>query len=198
MKGLATLLLIASTYISSAALYAEQSGGPYEFSDFLRNRPLELGQLLGKHLSEVAPDATWESLPIAEEYKNSSIRYGVFVRESLHDYMKAWSFMTDDYCVSTNSFFLIFFNRGFVFRVELRFLPDSFTGSINSNSPQHCADETPVFRMIAKALGGKVTVRDNSYELVRYSNNYLMILNAGGGNASLNWHLRGGPSSQNF
>jgi hypothetical protein len=165
----------------------------------LRNRPLELHQLLGRHFSEVAPKTAWESLSIAEEYENPAIRYGVFARgEVLRDFMKAWDFMTDDYCVSTNSYLLIFFNRGFVFRVELRFLPDSFAGSINSNNPQHCADQTPVFRMIAKKLGGQVMVRANTYELVRYTNNFLMILNAGGGNASLNWHLRGGPSSQNF
>ena len=196
MRFLLPLLLITSVCMFSAgAVHTEES--KFEVSDLLRNRPLELHRLLGRHFSEVICGTSWEQLPIPyDAYRDPDIRYVVFANhEKLRDYMKAWSFMTDNYCVSTNSFFLIFFNKGFVFRVEFRYLPDTFAGRVDSNRPQHCADLAPIFTMIAKELGGSVIVRDNFYELVRFTDKYLMISNAGGGNASLNWYLRGGPRS---
>jgi hypothetical protein len=171
---------------------------PFEFSYFLKEHPLELGQLLGRHISEVVPDMAWESLPSPEEYKNPAIRYGVFARQDLYGYMKAWDFMTDDYCVSSYSMYLMFFNKGFVFKVEIRLIPDSFTGSVKSDDPKYCADESPVFKMIARKLGGTVLARGNSYELTKYTTKYVLSLATGGGVTDLSWNLRGGPSSQNF
>jgi hypothetical protein len=112
--------------------------------------------------------------------------------------MKEWDFLTDEYCVSSHSMFLLFFNRGFVFKVELRYMPDSYSGSIRSDDSSYCADETPIFRMIAKKIGGTVVRRGNSEELVRYTSNSIMILGAGAGIADLSWNLRGGPSSRGF
>ena len=169
------------------------------FSHFLRYRPLDLDQLLGKHFSEVAPGATWERLPVPEEFKNSTIKYGVFARaEDLHDYMRNWEFMTDPYCVSNYSMFLLFFNRGYVFKVELRYIPDSFTGTINSDDTRFCSDETPVFKMIARKLGGSVILRQGSYELTQYTNKYFMKLGTGERTTDLSWDLRGGPSLPKF
>jgi hypothetical protein len=172
--------------------------GAFEFSHFLRYRPLDLSQLLGKHFSEVVPGATWDGLPIPEEYKNPAIKYGVFAREDLHNYMRNWDFMTDDYCVSQYSMFLLFFNTGFVFKVELRYIPDSFTGAIHSDDPRFCADESPIFKMIAKKLGGTVLNRQRSYELTQYTSKYVMKLGAGERNTDLSWDLRGGPSLTKF
>jgi hypothetical protein len=205
MNSVLALALVAAASLFSAAavgaddksLSADQNK-PFEFSRLLKNRPLDLGQLLGRHISEVVPGTSWESLPIPEEYKNPAIRYGVFARSDLHEYMKNWDFMTEDYCVSNYSMFLIFFNRGFVFSVELRLLPDSFAGSIKIDDPKYCADETPVFRMIARKLGGTIIARGNSYELTRYTSKYVMTLGTGEQTTGLSWNLRGGPSSPNF
>jgi hypothetical protein len=205
MNVISTLVIVAGAFFFSAAvLDAEErslpaaQNGPFEFTHFLRDRPLDLGQLLGKHYSEVAPGTSWESLPIPEEYQNPAIRYGVFVRPDLHDYMKSWDFMTDDYCVSNYSMFLMFFNRGFVFKVELRYMPDSFTGTVKSDIPSFCADESPIFKMIARKLGGTVIVRQGSYEVARYNSKYVMTLVTGEHITDLSWNLRGGPSLPNF
>jgi hypothetical protein len=192
-----SIFLAVAVGAENKSLSAAQNK-PFEFSQFLKDRPLDLGQLLGKHISEVAPGTTWESLSIPEEYKNPTIRYGVFARPDLRDYMKTWDFMTDDYCVSNYSMFLMFFNRGFVFRVELRLLPDSFAGSVKTDDPKYCADETSVFRMIARKLGGTIVERGNSYELTRYTNKYVMTLGTGERTTDMSWNLRGGPSSPNF
>jgi hypothetical protein len=168
----------------------------FEFSHFLRHRPLDLSQLLGKHFSLVVPGAVWASLPIPEEYKDRAIKYGKFVGgKNLRDYMKSWDFMTDSYCVSRESMFLLFFNRGFVFKVELRYLPDSFRGAISSDDPEFCADEAPIFRMIAKKLGGSGIVRQGSHELTQYTTKYVLKLGTSvNAAAGLSWELRGGPS----
>ncbi len=201
---LSIVLVAAASIFSAVAVGAEEKSlsatqnKPFEFSHFLRDRPLDLGLLLGRHISEVAPETTWESLPVPEEYKNPAIRYGVFARPDLHDYMKSWDFMTENYCVSNYSMFLMFFNRGFVFSVELRLLPDSFAGSVKPDDPKYCADETPVFRMIARKLGGTIIARGNSYELTRYTSKYVMTLGTGERTTGLSWNLRGGPSLPNF
>ena len=176
------ILAAAASFFWAAAVEAQEKllpaaqNGSFEFTYFLRERPLDLGQLLGKHFSEVAPvrpraggpfrgKITWKDLSVPEEYKNPAIRYGVFVRPGLRDYMKSWDFMTDDYCVSNYSMFLMFFNRGFVFKVELRYISDSFGATAKSDDPKFCADEIPIFNMIAKKLGGTVIVRQGSHSL---------------------------------
>jgi hypothetical protein len=200
MNVILRLLFVAATFsfwttCASAEASAVQDGG-FEFSHFLRHRPLDLSQLLGKHFSVVVPGATWVRLPIPEEYKDPAIKYGVFVRgKDLHDYMMNWDFMTDAYCVSNDSMFLLFFNKGFIFRAELRYLPDSFTGAINYDQPESCADEAPIFRMIAKKLGGSVIVRQGSHELTQYTSKYVLKLGTSSvRDAVLFWELRGGPS----
>jgi hypothetical protein len=165
---------------------------------FLKDRPQDLDQLLGRHISEVAPNEVLESLPIPEEYKDPTIRYGVFARPDLRKYMKGWDFLTDEYCVSSYSMFLMFFNRGVVFKVELRYIPDSFGGSVSSADPQYCADETPIFRMLAGKFGGTVIDRGSSHELIKITEKYVMTLSTGGGVTGASWDLRGGPSSPNF
>jgi hypothetical protein len=91
--------------------------------------------------------------------------------------------------------FLLFFNKGFVFRAELRYLPNSFAGAINSDHPEFCADEAPIFRMIAKKLGGSVIVRHGSHELTQYTSKYVLKLGTTSvRDAVLFWELRGGPS----
>src|SRR5262249_3108228 len=142
------LATIASSFWAASAgaeekLLSTAQNNAFEFTHFLRYQPLDLEQLLGKHFSEVVPGLTWDRLPIPEEYKNSTIRYGVFARgEDLHYFMKDWDFMTDNYCISKDSKFLLFFNRGFVFKVELRYMPDSYYASMKSDDPASCADET--------------------------------------------------------
>jgi hypothetical protein len=171
---------------------------PFEFSHLLKERPLDLDQLLGRHISEVVPGQNWEALPSPEEFKNPAIKYGVFAREDLHDYMKTWDFMTDAFCISSYSMFLLFFNKGFVFKVELRLIPDSFTGAVKSTDPKYCADETPVFRMIARRLGGTIVARESASEVTKYTSKYVMTLGTGGRVTDLSWNLRGAPSSPNF
>jgi hypothetical protein len=175
------------------------SNDAFTFSHFLKYRPLEFGQLLGKHFGQVVPGASWDGLPVPEEFKNRAVKYGVFARaEGLHDCMRNWDFMTDDYCVSNYSMFLLFFNRGYVFKVELRYIPDSFTGVMKSNDPKFCADETAIFNMIARKLGGSIITRPGSYELTQYTSAYVMKLATGGRTTDLSWDLRGGPSLQKF
>lgn len=203
MNVFAAIAIAASVMLFAPNLSAEESSTSqahqkFEFSHFLREHPLDLDQLLGKHITEVVPGTAWDGLSIPEEYGNPAIRYGVFAREDLHQYMKEWDFLTDKYCVSSYSMFLLFFNRGFVFKVELRYMPDSYSGSIRSDDPSYCADETPIFRMIAKKTGGTVVRRGNSEELIRYTRDSVMILGAGAGIADLSWNLRGGPSSRGF
>jgi hypothetical protein len=203
------LATIASSFWAASAgaeekLLSTAQNNAFEFTHFLRYQPLDLEQLLGKHFSEVVPGFTWDSLPIAEEYKNPMIRYDVFARgEDLHNFMKDWDFMTDNYCISkVSGFFLLFFNRGFVFKVELRYVPDSYYASIKPDDPAFCADETPIFKMIAKKLGGTVIVTERAYvgtyEVRRSTSKYVMTLATGEGGTDLTWDLRGGPSSPNF
>jgi hypothetical protein len=196
--AIAVTVMFFAPSLSAVERSTSHAHQKFEFSHFLREHPLDLGQLLGKHITEVAPGTAWDSLSIPEEYGNPAIRYEVFARKDLHQYMKAWDFLTDEYCVSSYSMFLLFFNRGFVFKAELRYLPDSYSGSISPDDPHYCADETPIFQMIAKELGGTVVRRGNSEELVRYTSNSVMVLGAGGGMAGLSWNLRGGPSSRGF
>jgi hypothetical protein len=207
MMFIIRLALVASAplFFAVAAGSEEKSdpaadGTAFEFSHFLRDRPLELGELLGKHFSEVVPKEVWGSLPSPEEYKNPAIKYGVYARSDLHEYMENWKFLTDDYCVSNYSMFLMFFNRGFVLKVELRYLPDTYTGVVNSADPRFCADETPIFTMIARILGGVISAKPDHEELMRYTEKYIMRVATGTGehNADLSWDLRGGPSSPNF
>ncbi|MGY4282640.1 hypothetical protein ACVWXO_001860 [Bradyrhizobium sp. LM2.7] len=204
MKLLTTTLIAITLVISVFPnARAEQSATPdtdqnFKFSHFLKERPLDLDQLLGKHISAVAPGTAWESLSIPEEYKNATIRYEVFAREDLRGYMKSWDFLTGEYCVSKYSMFLLFFNRGFVFKVELRFMPDSYAGKVRSDDPGYCADEAPIFLMIAKKLGGTIVSRDNSEELVRFTDKSIMVLGTGGGITDLSWTLRGSPGSPAF
>jgi hypothetical protein len=206
MNTISTLILVAcASFFPAVAVGAEErsftaaGSESGEFTHLLRNRPLDLGQLLGKHFSEVVPGTSWEGLPSPEECKNPAIRYGVFVRSDLHDYMKNWDFMTDDYCVSNYSMFLLFFNRGFVFRVQLRYIPDSFAGTVEHSDPGYCADEFPIFKMIARKLGGTVVARQGSYEVKQYTSKYVMTLAVTGEHATtLSWDLRGAPCFQSF
>jgi hypothetical protein len=199
--GSSSLFLIASIFSIASA---EGQGPPppatpkNEFLHLLKDRPQDLDQLLGRHISEVAPNEVLQNLPIPEEYKDPTLRYGVFARADLRKYMKDWDFANEEYCVSSYSMFLMFFNRGVVFRVELRFIPDSFGGSVSSADPQYCADEAPIFRMLARKFGGTAINRGSSYELTRITEKYVMTLSTGGGVTSASWDLRGGPSSQNF
>jgi hypothetical protein len=173
-------------------------GNPFEFSTIARKRPLELHQLLGRHISEVVPGVNWQSLPIPEEFMNLAIRYHAFGREDLAKYMTAWEFLTEDYCISSTSWFLLFFNRGFIFQVELRMMPDSYSGALGGRPPIFCGDETPVFKMLAKQLGGSVLPQGSSSVLIRQTDKYFMTLGTGDGKTDLIWRLRGGPSSPKF
>ncbi|MER9018978.1 hypothetical protein [Mesorhizobium sp. M0898] len=196
-------LVMAFALLTSPA-YGQQTAGAaspahiadFEFTSFLRDRPLDLDQLLGRHFSEVVPGATWEGLPTPEEYKNPSIRYGVFARPG--PFMNNWHFMKEPYCVSHYSMFILFFNHGFVFKVELRFVSDSFAGQIDSHNASFCGNEIPIFDNIAKELGDSVIKENGSREIKRYTDNYVMTLSADDNGADLSWDLRGGPSLPNF
>ena len=98
--------------------------------DFLRYRPLDLDLLLGKHFSQVLlPAVAWKDLPVASEFKYPAIKYGAFVQnKDLKAYMDTWGFITEPYCLSNYSMFLMYFNAGYVFRVQLRYFGDSFAG----------------------------------------------------------------------
>jgi hypothetical protein len=194
------LLGICVFFASAAQVGAEaltrSQATAFEFSHFLRNRPLELGRLLGKHLSEVAPEQSLADLPVAEEFKNPSIRYGVFARPP---YMKGWDFLTGDYCVSSYSMFLMFFNKGFVFKVELRYISDTFQGVVKPDDPGFCADHTPIFEKMAAKLGGTVIENRGDREIKQYFDTYVVTLVTGrSGIVGISWDLRGGPSLRNF
>ena len=92
--------------------------------------------------------------------------------------------------------FLLFFNRGFVFKVEFRYIADSFTGSVRSDDPGFCADETPLFTMMSRKLRADINVRLDSRELIHYAATYVMKLRLEGYNTDLSWELRGGPTLQ--
>jgi hypothetical protein len=196
----ALAVAVATSFFSAANVDAQGQSSPaapvgrFDFRPFLRYHPLELSQLLGKHFSEVVPGVDWEGMPSPEEYKNPSIKYAVFVRDAdLHDYMKTWDFMTGEYCVSSYSMFIIYFNKGFVFKVELRYMPDSYTGLIKSTDPRICLDETPIFTMIANKLGGTKISHPGYDEVTQYKSTYITTLSTRGHNADLSWDLRGGP-----
>jgi len=87
----------AALFCSATASGEEKShlaadNSPFEFTHFIRDRPLELGELIGKHFSEVVPREVWQSLPSPEEYKNPTIKYGVYSRTDLDQYMKTENF----------------------------------------------------------------------------------------------------------
>jgi hypothetical protein len=195
-SGLIASFLIVAGAVAEPTLPPTAEMKSFDFRDILRRRPLELCQLLGRHFSEVAPGVNWEQLAKPEDYKNASVRYGVFSRGAdLQDRMKEWSFKGDKICVSSYSMFLLFFNRGYVFKVELRYIPDTFTGTVAPNAPGFCADEKPIFDMIAKELGLRIIEqKDGVYKVMHYTSLSLMTLSTGGGVTDWSCDLRGGPS----
>ena len=65
--------------------------------------------------------------------------------------MKGWGLSEKHYCVSKYSMLIIFFNAGYVFRVELRYVPDFFIGGGSRNDS--CEDETTIFDIFAAKIG---------------------------------------------
>ena len=94
--------------------------------------------------------------------------------------------------------FLLFFNKGFVFRVELRYMPDSYTGTVRSTEPGFCGDEAPIFHMFAQSIGIEVKEQKETYTITKYSDKYIMRLTVADHITDITWDLRGGPSSANF
>jgi hypothetical protein len=164
------------------------------FRYYLANRPLELDRLLGKHFTSVVPGETWQGLFVPEEYRNPAIRYAVFAKgKKLEAYMKRWNFIKDDDCVSQESMFLLYFNRGYVFKIELRYLPDTYRGTVSARAPGFCGDETPLFEILSKQFGGAVIVNHGQRELVHPESTYTIVLTTVRGNTHLSWNLKDGP-----
>lgn len=165
-----------------------------QYSQLLIKEPYSLHRLLGVHISEAVPGADLSRLPSPEEYKNPNIKYGVFVRGSeLKRLILNWEFVIGDLCVSEYSLFLLFFNRGTVFRVELRLVPDSFTGRL-VESELACEDHSPVFNAIARRVGGSAADVGERKRLVDITEEYRMELILDDGVVNWVWDLRGGPS----
>jgi hypothetical protein len=146
----------------------------FAFSSLLRSKPLELYRLLGRHLTTVAPGVLWRDLPTPEEYKDPTIKYAVFARlgpgkdgtfKDPDAFMRSWQFLKAPYCVSNYSMFILYFNRGFVFKVELRFVADTFAGVVPANHSDYCESERPLFDLRAAAVGGPIVKREDEFEI---------------------------------
>ncbi|MES0133594.1 hypothetical protein NKJ88_01325 [Mesorhizobium sp. M0016] len=159
----------------------------------LSNEPLNLYMFLGKHFSSVLPGTTWNQLPVAEEYKNDSIRYATI--DGLREYTKNWKFADRDFCVSNYSLFVIFFNRGYVFKVELRFVSDDFLGDSENDTKQYCFDEKPLFDVLHNETGGSLVAKDGGNEVIERTNKYVRILTTDFHSADLSWALLGAPGA---
>jgi hypothetical protein len=194
-------LLPGMSYSEDAA-NSSIGGNDSEFRHVLKFKPMDLESLLGKNITDVVPGVTWDQLPVQGEFDNKTIRYGVFSSgKELKGIMKNWQFLNEPYCVSESpisSMFLISFNRGYVFRVELRFLPDQFSGSISKADPNFCGDETSLFNMLATKMGGTV-LEEGNYRLIKQEKpTYLLRLAIDRSTATdLSWTLRGAPCIPN-
>jgi hypothetical protein len=181
---------LTSSYADEGSILLSKN----DFRYLLRYHPLQLDGLLGKHLTSVVPGETWGGLYVPEEYRNPAIRYAVFARgEVLKAYMKDWTFIKQEYCISDYSMFLLFFNRGYVFKIELRYIPDTFTGTIKPGEKSFCGDETPIFEILSKQLGGSITFNNGQRELVHAERTYTLIMTTSGGATVIYWKLKGGP-----
>ncbi|MBY5883994.1 hypothetical protein HFN46_33355 [Rhizobium leguminosarum] len=173
------------------------------FPGLLRSRPLELYRLLGRHLTAVAPGVLLRDLPTPEEYKDPTIKYAVFARlgpgkdgafKDPDAFMRSWQFLKAPYCVSSYSMFILYFNRGFVFKVELRFVADTFAGVVPADNAAYCESEKPLFDLVAAVVGGPIVKREDELEIPLEKEDYIQRLSTNGRDADLSWELRGGPT----
>ncbi|MBY5698012.1 hypothetical protein [Rhizobium leguminosarum] len=194
--------------LSSRTLADERPAGiateeELAFAGLLRSKPLELHRLLGRHLTAVAPGVLWRDLPTPEEYKDPTIKYAVFARlgpgkdgafKDPGAFMRSWKFLKAPYCVSSYSMFILYFNRGFVFKVELRFVADTFAGVVPADNAAYCESEKPLFDLVAAAVGGPIVKREDELEIRLETEDYIQRLSTNGSDANLSWELRGGPT----
>ncbi len=209
-QAIVTLFWTSSIVIglSSRILADERPAGIAQeeelaFPGLLRSRPLELYRLLGRHLTAVAPGVHWRDLPVPEEYNDPTIKYAVFARlgpgkdgafKDPNAFMRSWQFLKSPYCVSSYSMFILYFNRGFVFKVELRFVADTFAGVVSADSSAFCESEKPLFDRFAAAVGGPIVKREDEFEIRLEKRDYIQRLSTNGRDVDLSWELRGGPT----
>jgi hypothetical protein len=152
--------------------------------------PFGFRNLLGQRLDQVIsalkldPGLTWNSLPPAEEYDDKEVRYGTW---SIHDYVRKWSFLSNNACISPKSMLVLTFNHGYLFRAEFRFLS---TTTFGGDPP--CEDHTPIFEALARQMSGRMEKRDGGREIMRVEGDVVERL-VGGRSTSLIWFVRGSP-----
>jgi hypothetical protein len=167
-------------------------GRKVDVVQLLSDRPLELHTLLGAHLGQLSTEDSWEGLPVAGEYNNPNIRY-LYLPGVLKTNTKRWDFMFNDVCVSDYSLFIIFFNRGYVFKVELRYVSDDFKGVVDPNFGTPCTNQRPIFDSFAAKIGGSPIQRGNALEITEIRNGYVQVLSTEPENADLSWTILGAP-----
>ena len=193
-----SLLFSVAALTSTATSNAAQPSTPatqtvaHRFSALLQNNPFGLKDLLGKRAAEIVPGySNWDDaqkIYIAEEYRDPEVKYDAF--GGLSSYAKEWNFLMGHPCVSGYSLAVLFFNHGYLFRIELRFMSSK---SYPSYAPI-CYDHTPIFESIAQKIDGvEETAPDGGRVIAKLEGDTITILHTKDGTTELDWILRGGP-----
>lgn len=184
---------LAAIVFPMIALGDNITSGNMPMGERISKDPFGFRNLLGQRLDQVISTLkldtrlTWNSLPPAEEYDDKEVRYGTW---SIHDYVRSWSFLSNDACISPKSMLVLTFNHGYLFRVEFRFLS---TKTFGGEPP--CEDHTPIFDALAPQMGEGVEKRDagGGREIMRVDGDVIERLVSDRGSLSLIWSVRGSP-----
>jgi hypothetical protein len=188
----AILILVISIVFGSAGAPRAESLGekltqdPVGFSNFLGQTVEEVVSAL-----QLAPGGVRAAMRVAEEYNDKEVRFLYFDgKNGLHDYVQNWKFINGKFCVSGNSALFLFFNHGYAFKVEFRFLSTKTYGGYPP-----CEDHIALFNLLARQIGGFVEKRsDGTSILTRVDGDVIEYLEKPmNGSMSWLWFLRGGP-----
>jgi hypothetical protein len=202
--AIAAVLFILLTSISSntqSEINPNYAISLDSFNDTIADNPMNLSRILGKKLSWLG--IAWNYVVPLWDFDNNAIGYIVPVRGAqLAQALKQWKPLDGEYCVSLRpdaTMLAVYFNHGYVFRIEMRFLPDTFFGVTKAMDANACLDETPLFNLIAKQLGGEIVREGVTLVLKQTKDTYLVELHTEEGRrtATLSWTLRGGPCTAN-
>jgi len=147
--------------------------------------PFGFRNLLGQRVDQVISTLKLgkDGLQPAEEFDDKEVLYGAWL---IRDYVRSWSFLSKDACISPKSMLVLTFNHGYLFRAEFRFL-----STITFGGDPPCEDHTPVFEALAHQMSGPVEKRGDK-EIMRVDGDVIERL-VGGGSTSLIWFVRGSP-----
>lgn len=171
------------------AMDEENVPSSIEFKDLLTNHPLELRTILGMRLYKLFPTYTWDEMHIPEEYNDIQVRYTmVSIKECISD----WTFLKNSICVPSYSNLYLFFNHGFLFRIEYRFINDDYFSN-PSNDRKKCIDTAPIFDALSRQLQGKITEDRGRKSMMYFDSKTKMTLDGSSFATSLFWTIRGAP-----